>query len=188
MWQQAFFGKECIVSTLQTLLRPSGQTLFDLQTLCIVAINTEIVPALTMEGLMPFSNNYSYVIPYARMTKQQLKTLIAHFEQDIHNNRQLFFAQDNNFYYVKMSTQGEYIDEVNLLYGAVTLMRSALITSHINVQGHSYACQLDDGDKAWYIDCTLFKIINSCRLHSKTVRNLAAALQDDEAGVQSGTP
>ena len=188
MWQQAFFGKEYIVSTLQTLLRPSGQTLSDLQTLCIVAINTELVPALTMEGLMPFSDNYSYVIPYSRMTKQQLRTLVAHFEQDAHNNRQLFFAQDNNFYYVKMSSQGEHIDEVNLLYGAVTLMRSALITSHVNVQGHSYTCQLDDCDKTWYIDCALFKIINSCRLQSRTLRSVATLLQDDEACAQPCTP
>lgn len=179
MWQQAFFVKDVIVSTLQTLLRPSGQTLADLQALCIVAMNTEIVPALTMEGLMPFSNNYSYVIPYSRMTKHQLQTLIAHFEQDNHSCRHLFFAQDHDFYYVKMSSRGDYIDEVNLLYGAVKLMRSALVTSHVNVQGHSYACHLEACDKTWYIDCTLFKIINSCQLHGKTMHNLAALLQED---------
>ena len=182
MWEQYFFAPNSIVSTLQTLLRPSAQVLEDLQTLCITALQTDIVPALTQEGLMPFANNYSYVFPYARMTKPQLKALIEHYQQDTHSThsvRQLLFAQDQNFYYVKTQSHGVTIDEVSLLYGAVKLMREALVTSHVNVRGQSYACELEDADKAWYIDCTLFKIINSCRLHDKTMQKLAEALEED---------
>jgi hypothetical protein len=181
MWHHFFFGKEYIISTLQTMLRPSGQTLQDLQALCVIALKNEIVPALSHEGLMPFANQYSYVIPYSRMDKQQITALIKHIQQDIPNHRQLLFAQDHDFYYLKTDAQRQFIDEVSLLYGTIRFMRQALVTSHVNVQGHSYACELEQSEQEWHINCTLFKIINACCLHSQTMQKVNALLQADSA-------
>ena len=172
LWVEAFFGKQVIISTLQTLLKPSGRTLVDLQQLCTISLNTDLVPALTNEGLLPFINNYSYVYPYDQMSKSQLNILIDHFQSDVNNTRHLYFAQEYTFYYVKTEPEPVTVDAVILLYGAVRLMQKGLVSSHVNVRGHNYACELNDEDKNWYIDNTVFKIVNSSRLPSNTLRRL----------------
>ena len=176
-WFAEFFDKDNIVMTFQLLLRTSGRTLNDLQELCIVALNTDIVPALTQEGLMPFSNNYTYVIPYCRMTRAQLNALIKYFESDKNHTRQLFFAQEYNFYYVKTDPAPQVIDEALILYAAIFLMQQTLVTTHVNVQGFNYSCQLDDADQKWLIECTIFKIMNSARLQVNTMQQVRELLQ-----------
>jgi len=175
-WADAFFGKKVIISTLQTLLKPTGRTLLDLQQLCTVALNTDLVPALTSEGLLPFINNYSYVFPYGQMSKEQINILIDHFQSDINNTRYLYFAQEYTFYYVKTDPDPVKVDAVIFLYGVVRLMQKALNTSHVSVRGYNYWCPLDNGDKNWYIDNTIFKIVNSARLKPSTLRQLAEQL------------
>ena len=176
-WFEEFFDKDNIVMTFQLLLRASGRTLDDLQELCIVALNTDIVPALTQEGLMPFSNNYTYVIPYSRMTRKQLNALIKYFESDKNNTRQLFFAQEYNFYYVKTDPAPQLMEEALILYAAICLMRQALVTTHVNVQGFNYSCELDEADKKWVIECTMFKIMNSACLQVNTMQRVQELLQ-----------
>ena len=145
----------------------------------IYRIKSDLVPALTSEGLLPFINNYSYVFPYDLMSKYQLNTLIEYFQSDVNNTRHLHFAQEYTFYYVKTEADPVTVDTVIFLYGAVNLMRKALVTSHVNVRGHTYACELDNDDKNWYIDNTVFKIVNSSRLQSHTLRRLAEELAND---------
>ena len=60
-WTREFFHEENIMHTLQCLLRSGGRTIEDLCRMCIDASASDVVPALTPEGLMPFSNNYGYV-------------------------------------------------------------------------------------------------------------------------------
>jgi len=76
-WIQEFFDAHNIVHTLQSLLRGGGRTVADLCKMCIAAHASDLVPALTPEGLMPFSNNYGYVFRYADMTRKQIKALLA---------------------------------------------------------------------------------------------------------------
>jgi hypothetical protein len=177
LWFDEFFNKDNIVMTLQILLKSSGRTLLDLQQLCIIALNTDVVPALTQEGLMPFSNNFTYVIPYSRMTRAQLHALIMYFDSDKNHTRQLFFAQEHNFYYVKTDPTPQHLDEAILLYAAIFLMRQALVTSHVNIQGFNYSCTLDDADLKWLIECTIFKIINSARLQVNTMQRVGELLE-----------
>jgi hypothetical protein len=176
-WVDFFFDENNIMNSLQTLLKDSGQTLNDMVTLCTIMLNSELVPALTSEGLMPFANQYAYVIPYARMTKKQLKHLRVHFESDKPQLRNLYFARENNFYYVRTSTESVRLDASILLTAAVRLMRKALVTSHVNVSGHNFACNLDSKDCEWYIDNALFKIVNSCRLQPCTLQQVAQNLK-----------
>jgi hypothetical protein len=60
-WTREFFHEENIMHILQCLLRSGGRTIEDLCRMCIDASASDVVPALTTEGLMPFSNNYGYV-------------------------------------------------------------------------------------------------------------------------------
>ena len=62
-WTREFFHEENIMHTLQCLLRSGGRTIEDLCRMCIDASASDVVPALTPEGLMPFSNNYGSVVP-----------------------------------------------------------------------------------------------------------------------------
>ena len=112
------------------------------------------------------------------MSKFQLGVLIHYFSESENNTRQLFFAQDQNFYYVKTETTPLRINEVDLLFGFVTIMQKTLVTSHITVQGHSYSCKLDQTDKNWFINTCLFKIANSTRLQNNTLALLGVTLRD----------
>ena len=102
-WTREFFHEENIMHTLQCLLRSGGRTIEDLCRMCIDASASDVVPALTPEGLMPFSNNYGYVFRYEDMNKKQIRALRAVVETMAAENRVMRCVHENNFYVVPLN-------------------------------------------------------------------------------------
>ena len=63
-WVDVFFDDKNIANTIHALLKPIGLNVENLTNLCIYAHNTDLVPSLSLEGLMPFRGKYMYVYPY----------------------------------------------------------------------------------------------------------------------------
>ena len=119
-WIAEFFEADSIVHTMQSLLRGGGHTASDLCKMCIVAHESDLVPALTPEGLMPFSNNYGYVFRYSDMTKKQIKALVAVIDTMKVGDRMMRCVHENDFYIVPLCRQFIRIQDEVLLFGAAT--------------------------------------------------------------------
>jgi hypothetical protein len=101
-WIKEFFDAHNIVHTMQSLLRGGGRTVADLCKMCIAAHASDLVPALTPEGLMPFSNNYGYVFKYADMTRKQIQSLVAVIDVMKVGDRIMRCVHENDFYIVPL--------------------------------------------------------------------------------------
>jgi hypothetical protein len=101
-WIKEFFDAHNIVHTMQSLLRVGGRTVADLCKMCIAAHASDLVPAITPEGLMPFSNNYGYVFKYADMTRKQIQSLVAVIDVMKVGDRIMRCVHENDFYIVPL--------------------------------------------------------------------------------------
>jgi len=182
-WIAEFFEADSIVHTMQSLLRGGGHTASDLCKMCIVAHESDLVPALTPEGLMPFSNNYGYVFRYSDMTKKQIKALVAVIDTMKVGDRMMRCVHENDFYIVPLCRHFIRIEDEVLLFGAATFMQQHLMQSRIQSNGQVCMQDLPTLDKDRMINAALFRIVNSCAVKRGALRECMQMLETHRARV-----
>jgi hypothetical protein len=163
-WINEFFDAHNIVHTLQSLLRGGGRTVADLCKMCIAAHASDLVPALTPEGLMPFSNNYGYVFRYADMTRKQIKALVAVIDLMKVGDRIMRCVHENDFYVVPLHKNFIRIRDEVLLFGAASFMLKHLTQSLLRDDGQLVTHDLPALERERLMNAALFRIVNSCVL------------------------
>jgi hypothetical protein len=163
-WIKEFFDATNIVHTMQSLLRGGGRTVADLCKLCIAAHASDLVPALTPEGLMPFSNNYAYVFKYSDMNRKQIKSLVAVIDFMRVGDRMMRCVHENDFYIVPLHKNFIRIRDEVLLFGAATFMRQCLSQSLLRNDGTLVTHELPALELDRLMNAALFRIVNSCVL------------------------
>jgi hypothetical protein len=163
-WSKHFFDEENIVHSLQSLLRNGGHAIDDLCKLCIDASASDIVAALTPEGLMPFSNNYGYVFKYEHMTKSQIRALVQVIESMAAQNRMMRCVHENNFYVVPLNKNFVKIRDEVLLFGAASYICSELWHTYARPDGSVVSERIPDGERERVINAAIFRIVNSCAM------------------------
>lgn len=159
-----FFDEENIVHSLQSLLRNGGHAIDDLCKLCIDASASDIVAALTPEGLMPFSNNYGYVFKYEHMTKSQIRALVKVIDSMAAQNRMMRCVHENNFYVVPLNKNFVKIRDEVLLFGAASYICSELWHTYARPDGSVVSERIPDGERERVINAAIFRIVNSCAM------------------------
>jgi hypothetical protein len=163
-WAKHFFDEENIVHSLQSLLRNGGHAIDDLCKLCIDASASDIVAALTPEGLMPFSNNYGYVFKYEHMTKSQIRALVKVIDAMATQNRMMRCVHENNFYVVPLNKNFVKIRDEVLLFGAASFICSELAHTSARPDGSIVTERVPDGERERIINAAIFRIVNSCAM------------------------
>jgi hypothetical protein len=163
-WIKEFFDAHNIVHTMQSLLRGGGRTVADLCKMCITAHASDLVPALTPEGLMPFSNNYGYVFKYADMTRKQIQSLVAVIDIMKVGDRIMRCVHENDFYIVPLHKNFMRIRDEVLLFGAAAFMIKALSQSVLRHDGQLVTHELPALERERLMNAALFRIVNSCVL------------------------
>jgi len=163
-WTTHFFDEENIVHSLQSLLRNGGHAIDDLCKLCIDASASDIVAALTPEGLMPFSNNYGYVFKYEHMTKSQIRALVKVIDFMAAQNRMMRCVHENNFYVVPLNKNFVKIRDEVLLFGAASYICSELWHTYARPDGAVVSERIPDGERERIINAAIFRIVNSCAM------------------------
>ena len=176
-WISEFFEADSIVHTMQSLLRCGGHTVGDLCKLCIAAHESDLVPALTQEGLMPFSNNYAYVFRYSDMTKKQIKALIAVLDAVQVGSHTMRCVNENDFYIVPLCSNFIRIQDDVLLFGAGSFMKQHLMQSRMQSNGQVCLQQLPPLEKDRMINAVLFRIVNSCAVKRGALRECMQMLE-----------
>lgn len=169
-WITEFFDEENILYTMQCLLRNGGRTLEDLCKLCVDASASDIVAALTPEGLMPFSNNYGYVFKYEHMTKRQIRALLAIVDSMAVQNRMMRCVHENNFYIVPLNKNFMKIKDEVLIFGATSFMCKGLAYTYLQWDGTAITKKLPDSERERLINAAMFRIINSCSMKRGVLR------------------
>lgn len=146
-WITEFFDEENIMYTMQCLLRNGGRTLEDLCKLCVDASASDIVAALTPEGLMPFSNNYGYVFKYEHMTKKQIRALLAIVDSMAVQNRMMRCVHENNFYIVPLNKNFVKIKDEVLIFGANSFKCKGLAYTYLQWDGTAITKKLPDSER-----------------------------------------
>lgn len=175
-WINEFFDEQNIIHTMQCLLRNGGRTIEDLCKLCVDASASDIVAALTPEGLMPFSNNYGYVFKYEHMTKKQIRALLAIVESMAAQNRMMRCVHENNFYIVPLNKNFVKIRDEVLVFGATAFMCNGLTYTHIQWDGAASTHKLPESERERLINAAMFRIINSCAMKRGVLREAMAML------------
>jgi hypothetical protein len=163
-WIKHFFDTHNIVHTLQSLLSGGGRTVADLCKMCIAAHASDLVPALTPEGLMPFSNNYGYVFRYADMTRKQIQSLVAVIDVMKGGDRIMRCVHENDFYIVPLHKNFIRIRDEVLLFGAAAFMLKNLTQSFLRSDGQLVTQDLPALERERLMNAALFRIVNSCVL------------------------
>lgn len=169
-WIAHFFGEDSIVHTLQCLLRGGGRTIEDLCKLCIDANASDIVAALTPEGLMPFSNNYGYVFRYEDMNKRQLAALVAVVDSMTVRNRMMKCVHENNFYIVPLDPDFKKIADAVLLFGAASFLSQCLAQTVVGGDGSTYSQRLPAFEQERLVNAAIFRIVNSSVMSRGTLK------------------
>lgn len=180
-WISEFFTAEHIVHTLQSLLRNGGHTISDLCKLCVAANASDLVPAFTPEGLMPFSNNYGYVFRYSDMSRRQLRALVAVIDGMKTSERSMRCVHENDFYIIPLCCNFVRVDDEVLLFGACTFMQKQLMHTRIQMDGQICMQQLPPTDKDRMINAALFRIANSCVMKRGALRECMQLLETHRA-------
>jgi hypothetical protein len=176
-WTREFFHEENIMHTLQCLLRSGGRTIEDLCRMCIDASASDVVPALTPEGLMPFSNNYGYVFRYEDMNKKQIRALRTVVETMAAENRVMRCVHENNFYVVPLNKNFIKIKDEVLVFGAASFMSKCLTHTYVSGDGHTITGKLSEFEQERLINDSLFRIINSCKMRRGVLHECMRMLQ-----------
>lgn len=180
-WVAEFFGPETIVHTMQSLLRGGGRTISDLCKMCTAAHSSDLVPAFTPEGLMPFSNNYTYVFQYSDMTKRQVKALVALIDSMTGGNRSMRCVHENDFYILPLNKDFMRVRDEVLLFGAAAFMTKGLTHASRTGDGQLVHDALPEVERERIINAALFRIVNSCVLKRGALRECMQMLEAHKA-------
>ena len=176
-WTQYFFDEKNIVHSMQSLLRNGGHAVDDLCKLCIDANASDIVAALTPEGLMPFSNNYAYVFKYQHMTKPQIRALLRVIDNMAAQNRMMRCVHENNFYVVPLNKNFVRIRDEVILFGAASYMCSELSHTFARPDGAIVTERIPDDERERIVNAAMFRIINSCPMKRGALEKCMEMLQ-----------
>jgi hypothetical protein len=182
-WIKEFFDAHNIVHTMQSLLRGGGRTVADLCKMCIAAHASDLVPALTPEGLMPFSNNYGYVFKYADMTRKQIQSLVAVIDVMKVGDRIMRCVHENDFYIVPLHKNFMRIRDEVLLFGAAAFMLKALSQSVLRHDGQLVVHELPALERERLMNAALFRIVNSCVLKRGALSECMQMLETHKTSV-----
>ena len=175
-WVDVFFDDKNIANTLHAILKPIGFNVEDLTNLCICAHNTDLIPSLSLEGLMPFRGKYMYTLPYSAMNKNQLRTLkmLLKTKEELQQYLKCYTEQD--FCMLLLGPTHKAIEDDTLLYGAHKLMKDNICTTHVAENGHIYSRCVDKSVENKIINDTLFRIVNSCSMSRSALHSAAQKL------------
>lgn len=176
-WIAEFFDAENIVHTMQSLLRGGGRTISDLCKMCIAAHCSDLVPAFTPEGLMPFSNNYAYVFQYSDMTKRQVRALVAIIDSMTGGNRSMRCVHENDFYIMPINKDFLRVRDEVLLFGAAAFMTKGITHSLHTSDGQLVHDAVPEVERERIINAALFRIVNSCVLKRGALRESMQMLE-----------
>ena len=175
-----FFDEKNIVNTMQCLLSDTNKTIEDLSSLCVAMQNNDIVISLTHSGLMPIASAHMYIFPYARMNKEQLRSL----RYVVSQTKQTFAAMFPQDEYVVHGLPQPKGDSDLILFAASCLLLHGLSTTTSTKRGF-LATKLDKPTLVYHVNATLFHIIHACGMRSGAAYTVARLLRKHRVSTET---
>lgn len=165
-WVNVFFSADKIPRTMNLLVSCKGNTIHHLCDLAVALNQQGVVPALTINGLQPFTTDYAYILKYTDMDASQLK-MVQRLTKELQKSDNTIYCHNApEHVYVSFPIATEMrIDDANILYGVGVL------------------CHLNESSSTQHLtqiitDRSLEMIINSCTVRVGAVHDAITMLRD----------
>lgn len=165
-WFDEFFGESNIVNSLQTLLLGTNRTVDDLCALGTAMHKSRLILAFTSQGMVPLAGDHMYVFPFKNMSKRQLSAL----EAAVSVHKDYFTCSYEHDNYIVHDKQERKVDNAILLFGVTCIMVHGLSSATASKFGSSLT-KLEGPQIAYYVNATLFRIVNACCMPRGTLSN-----------------
>jgi hypothetical protein len=156
-WADEFFGESNIVHTLQILLSNTSQNIDDLCVLGTTMHKSSVLLAFTSQGMVPLAGDHMYVFPFKQMSKRQLEAL----EAAVSVYKDLFTCSYEHDNYIIHDKHESKVDDAVLLFGVSCIMVHGLSNITVSKFG-TCTTKLEEPQVAYYVNATLFRIVNAC--------------------------
>ena len=156
-WFDEFFGESNIVNTLQFLLFHTSRTVDDLCALGTATHKSSIILAFTSQGMVPLAGDHMYVFPFKHMSKRQLDALQA----AVSIQKDSFACSYEHDNYIIHDTHESKVDDAVLLFGVSCIIVHGLSNMTVSKFG-TCTTKLEEPQVAYYVNATLFRIVNAC--------------------------
>lgn len=178
-WLDVFFGENSIVNTIQTLLLQTHRTVDDLCTLGSAIHKSSVIMAFTSRGMVPLAGDPLYVFPFEQMSKQQLSVL----RTTISNHKDYYMCSYDHDNFIVHDKQAHKVDDAILLFGVACIMVNGLSSVTTSKFGSSFT-KLKPPQVAYYVNATLFRLVNACCMPRGTLETTERMLHKHGVAVR----